>query len=339
MSYVNAMNERLTQNGLFFNNPKERNNSIYKPNDLSIYHLSSSHPLSKRISKESFSKRNKSSNFIHTSKNDNNNNNNNKNSIFIKKNSNNLPSSLSLIKFPLLLSKKIKREKSYIVHSIKVPEVSIFHSKLLNHSILKSISPHSSMIELNMKMNDNRDQVLFSDDKEESNHNEKENEKKKKEKKNNSLTINSFDSIYRNNKKMTNGIRQRLSDEILKATQNYHSIKSSNDNSRKHISMYPSSLIKTKRHIGSMTDIKEHHIQHYDQDQKTDNDNVLNLKKRYKMKKVKWNFINKKILRKHNTTNQLQISKYAKPRIVIQNDSLVKQMLFHNLSSLININQ
>lgn len=88
-------------------------------------------------------------------------------------------------------------------------------------------------------MNDNRDQVLFNDDKEESNHNEKENEKKKKE--NNSFTINSFDNIYRNNKKMTNAIRQLLSDEILKATQNYHSIKSSNDNSRKHISMYLSS--------------------------------------------------------------------------------------------------
>lgn len=96
MSYVNAMNERLTQNALFFNNPKERNNSIYKPNDLSIYHPSPNHPLSKRISKESsesFSKKNKSSNFIHTRKDDNDNDNNNKNSIFIKKNRNNLPSS------------------------------------------------------------------------------------------------------------------------------------------------------------------------------------------------------------------------------------------------------
>lgn len=88
-----------------------------------------------------------------------------------------------------------------------------------------------------------------------------------------------------------------------------------------------------------MNNIKEHHIQHYDQDQKNDNDNVMNLKKRYKMKKVKWNFINKEILRKQNTSNQLQISKYAKPLIVIKNDSLVKQMLSHNLSSLININQ
>lgn len=88
-----------------------------------------------------------------------------------------------------------------------------------------------------------------------------------------------------------------------------------------------------------MNNIKEHHIQHYDQDQKNDNDNVMNLKKRYKMKKVKWNFINKEILRKQNTSNQLQISKYGKPLIVIKNDSLVKQMLSHNLSSLININQ
>lgn len=337
MSAVKMINEGQTRNEILVN-MHEPSYSLYKPNHLALFHLPSYHHLLKQSSKRpscSYSKKIKSSDFFGTSKED------NSISLGTNKKNNNSPS--SSIKLPLLLDRIKQREKSYIVNEFKVPEVCSFHSKLLKNSFHKSISSRSSSL-INLKMNHKNDldisnikKRLFNNDIDINNNGNEDNKEEEDEKKterekeltkaSNPLVLNLFDNIYRNKKKMTNTIKKLLSDEVFKAKQHIMPFKCIRSN--RNLPMPPLSKIKLKKHNGSMTDINAKNNQN--------NFNEIPKKQKDKIKKVNWDFINKDTLKNQNTGNMLKISKYASPNNVIRNDSIVKQMLSHNLTCLLNI--